>query len=143
MEKLIEHGADVNKLSYIDYKWPNEEQTFNSFEPAITTATRHGHTRICELLLKNNAKVNKTDSFSMTALHWASSLNLIDLVGILIKYDANPNLLDLKNQSPLEKAIANGYMEVINLFVNNYSLEFKYRDYLLSAIQLANIDILK
>ena len=32
----------------------------------------------------------------MSALHWAASLNLVDIVKLLFEYDANANILDLK-----------------------------------------------
>lgn len=40
-EKIIQHGFDLNKLSYMTYCWPSEEQVFTSFEPALITAIRH------------------------------------------------------------------------------------------------------
>ena len=42
IEKLVDHGADVNRLSYISYEWPVEGTVFKSFETALITATRHG-----------------------------------------------------------------------------------------------------
>lgn len=42
MEKLIEYGGDINRLSYINYEWPSEGKMFTSFETALITATRHG-----------------------------------------------------------------------------------------------------
>ena len=42
IEALINNGADVNRISFLDYMWPNEAQAFKSFEPALITATRHG-----------------------------------------------------------------------------------------------------
>jgi hypothetical protein len=42
IEKLVEHGADVNRLSYISYEWPVEGNVFKSFETALITSTRHG-----------------------------------------------------------------------------------------------------
>lgn len=94
-------------------------------------------------MCKKKAKVNKIDSFNMTALHWAASLNLVDIVEILFKYDANPNILDLKNKTPTEIAIQNSNTEIVNLFAQQFSLEFKFREYLMAAIQYANNDIFK
>ncbi|CAF0709625.1 unnamed protein product [Brachionus calyciflorus] len=142
LEKLIEHGADVNRLSYLNYQWPLD-QHFNSFETALITATRHGNENLCEVLLKNNAKVNKTDSFSMSALHWACSLNLVEIIKLLFKYEVNENLLDLKNQTALDKAIQNGNSHIVYLFTKRFSLQSKLRDYLLEAIKCSNYEIFK
>lgn len=141
LEKLIEHGADVNRISFLAYMWPVDGQHFKSFEPALITATRHGNLQLCEILLKNNAKINKADSFSMTALHWASSLDLIDIVKVLFKYNANVNLLDLKNRAPLEKAIFNGHRDIVEIYARHNLLVSKYREYLLAAIESSNTEI--
>ena len=142
IQKLIEHGADVNRISYLSYNWPQGGQLFNSFEPTLITATRHGNVHICDLLLQHNAKINKPDSFNMTALHWAVSLNLIDIVKLLLGRNANYNALDHKNQTAVERAIKNGHVEIVRLFADSVSLKFKFRDYLLAAIKSSNCDIL-
>lgn len=98
---------------------------------------------MCKLLLKHNANINKTDSFSMSALHWAASLNLIQISELLMKHQADPTVLDLKNQTALEKAILNGNKQIAALFNENYTLNFRYREYLLTAIESSNSDIFK
>lgn len=40
-ERIIQHGFDLNKLSYMNYNWPSDAQVFISFEPALITAIRH------------------------------------------------------------------------------------------------------
>jgi ankyrin repeat protein len=135
---LIDHGADVNRLSYLNYSWPLEGKAFISFEPAIITATRHNSPELCRLLLRNNVKINKADSFSMSALHWAASLNLMEILSILFEHNPNPSLLDLKNQTPIEKAILNGNDRVVKMFVERFSFADKYREYLLMAMNTSN-----
>jgi ankyrin repeat protein len=143
LKKLIEHGADINKLSYLDYNWPSQAETFNNLETALVTATRHGFTEICAILLEHNAKLNKIDSFNMSALHWAVSLNFPDIVFSLLKHNANPHLKDANNESPLEMAIKNGQMNIVALFAENCVLDYKYREYLLCAIKTSNNDIFR
>lgn len=143
VEKLIRFGANVNRISFLAYDWPREGQRFNSFEPALITATRHGNLHLCEVLLKCGAKINKSDSFSMTALHWASSLNLIHIVNTLFKYKANTSLTDLKKKTPLEKAISNNHIEIVQIYANNDMIQSKCREYLLAAIESSNSDIFK
>jgi ankyrin repeat protein len=98
---------------------------------------------LCEYLLENNAKINKADSFCMTALHWACSLGLTNIVKILFNYDVNPHLLDVKNQTPLDKAINNSNREIVFLFTRRFSLQHKYREYLLSAIKMSDYEVFK
>lgn len=98
---------------------------------------------MCQILIENNANISKADSFSMSAIHWASSLNLIQITSLLIRHNADPNLLDLKNQTALEKAIINGNKEIVQLFNENYILNFRFRENLLTAIESSNSDIFK
>jgi ankyrin repeat protein len=46
VETLIDHHADINRLSYIHYIWPKNEHMFTSFEPALITASRHGKNKL-------------------------------------------------------------------------------------------------
>jgi ankyrin repeat protein len=143
IEKLIEHGADPNRISFLAYIWPTERQIFNSFEPALITATRHKNIKLCRVLLKRGAKINKSDSFSMTALHWASSLNFTEIVEMLFEYNANVNLMDLNNETPLQKAILNGHKGVVEVYAKNCKLESKCREYFQAAIDSSDIDIFR
>lgn len=141
VEMLIANGFNVNRISFLAYNWPRDGQRFNSFEPALITATRHGNLKLCEVLLRDGAKINKSDSFSMTALHWASSLNLIEIVKVLFKYNASTNLTDLKKQTPLEKAIFNNHRDIVEIYAANMKLQNKCREYFLSAIESSNTEI--
>lgn len=144
LQLLIQNGSNVDRLSFLNYRWPTEEKVFNSFETSLITATRHGDYKTCEILLKNNAKLNKIDSFSMSALHWAASLNLVKITGLLLSQDGiNVNILDLKNHTPVQKAILNNHIDVVKLFTEKVSLEYKFREYLMDAIQISNTAIFK
>lgn len=143
VNKLLEAGCNVNRISFLTYNWPTDRQRFNSFEPALITATRHGNLQLCEILLKHGAKINKSDSFHMTALHWASSLNLVEIVKTLFKYNINVNLTDLKKHTPLEKAILNNHIDIVQAFADSYMINSKCREYLLSAIESSNTEIFK
>jgi len=81
----------------------------------------------------------------MTALHWACSLNLTHIVKLLFSYnELNPNVLDLKNQIPIEKAIFNGNVDVVALFMRRcFPFDYKFRDFLLAAIKTSNYSIFK
>ena len=141
---MIQNGSNVDRLSFLNYDWPTEGNLFNSFEPALITAVRHGSVRTCQILLYYKAKLNKQDSFSMSALHWAASLNLAEIVELLLNQkDINVNILDLKNQTPLENAIMNNNIKIVKIFTEKVSLQYKFRDYLMTAIQNSNTDIFK
>lgn len=79
----------------------------------------------------------------MTAIHWAASLNLLEITEELMKCLPDPTVLDLKNQTALEKAILNRNKQIVKLFNDKYVLNFRYREYLLTAIESSNDDIFK
>jgi ankyrin repeat protein len=79
----------------------------------------------------------------MCALHWAASLNLVDITLALIKAGANPTILDLKNETPLMKAIHNGHTNIVVTFLDHFTIELThlYYDYLLAAVKHSKEDI--
>lgn len=81
----------------------------------------------------------------MTPLHWACSLNLTRIIELLFEYgELNHNILDLKNQNPLEKAIYNGNVNVLALFIQRCrNIEYKFREMMLTAIKFSNYQIFK
>ena len=134
----------MNRVSYLNYNWPRDDQEFNSFEPALITASRHGNLSICELLLKNRAKINKADSFSMSALHWAVCLNYSDICDLLLEQKGiNVELMDQNNQTPIHLAIRSGNLDLMRVFVDRVSLKSKFRDYLLEAIKSSNVEMVR
>ena len=102
--------------------------------------------QICELLIKHGAKINKADSFDMSALHWAVSLNLVEIVRLLLGHRANCGLLDHKGQTPIERAINCASLELVRLFADSEcggaELKANFRHYLLAAIRNSDPDIL-
>ena len=93
----------------------------------------HGHVDIACLLLDScsaTIDVNQTDStYSMTALHFAVSLNRNDIVKLLLnrpRVSANERNIDGK--SPLHLAIEYGYPDIVETFLKtrpNVDLRFK------------------
>ena len=93
---------------------------------------------LCRLLLSFNAKIDKSDSFGSTALHWASNLNFVEIAKLLVESQANPFLVDHNNQTPMELAILNGNIEIAILLKDECVLSEKYRKYLITSIEVLN-----
>lgn len=93
---------------------------------------------LCRLLLSFNVKIDKTDSFGSTALHWASNLNLVEIAKLLINNQANPFSVNHKNQTPMEVAILNGNTQIAILLKDECSLSEEYRKYLIMSIEALN-----
>lgn len=100
---------------------------------------------ICRALIEHGAKVNRIDSFSMSALHWSSTLNLADITACLVGFNADQEIVDLKNETPLDKAINLGHLRIVEILLAqlDFSKEqcANYRRYMCRAIQLNNSQI--
>ena len=93
--------------------------------------------------MNNKAKCDKIDSFSMSALHWAASLDMLALVDMLLACGADVNTLDLSNQTPVDKAILAGHARIVRHFVLSRTLQFKLRDYLMAAMQTNSVELFR
>jgi len=78
---------------------------------ALHYAVRHDHVHVCKLLLENGANPNlRTNCLKTTALHRAVDVNVLnrcdELVDLLLKYGADPNLVDEGKRTPLHRVIS-------------------------------------
>lgn len=60
--------------------------------------------------------MDATDKKMATALHWASALNKVDMVKLLLECGAVPDAKDLKGYTPLQYAISKNHAGVIKVF---------------------------
>lgn len=96
---LLKSKADVN------------EHDQDGFTPIIAAAAM-GNVEMVKLLLQNKAGVNyTTNTTGDSALHWAISGKHPEIVPLLLKAGANPNLQDLKGGTPLVFAAGVGDLE--------------------------------
>ena len=63
--------------------------------------------------------INQTDEFNQTLLYLASFEGDIRLVKDLLKYGANPNIVNVKRWSPLHSAIKMDNTEISKILINN------------------------
>jgi len=97
---LIAKGADVNRIGY-------EECTPIMYEVYI-----ENHENV-EILIEHGADVNYQSQYDgYTSLHWASKKGYLELVKLLIKNGATPNVLNNKNQAPKDLAKENEHNNV-------------------------------
>ncbi|KAF2073327.1 hypothetical protein CYY_005345 [Polysphondylium violaceum] len=82
----------------------------------------------------NNAK----DGMGETALHWAARNGYEEVIAVLLKFKANPNVLNRDQETPLHKAAFKDHLEAIRVLVNvgkaDVSLKNKNGE---TALQLA------
>lgn len=69
---------------------------------------------IVAMLIEAGCDINRSDNHGSTALHNAARVGRKDIVELLIKKGANPNLRGFWNELPFEAAERNGHKEVAN-----------------------------
>lgn len=92
---LVDKGADVN---------PSDGQ---EWAPLLSTACRHGKssTRSMLMLLKKGANVDfRYEPEGWTALSLAAANGMDRKVEILLQWGANPNVVDVHGETPLDSA---------------------------------------
>jgi ankyrin repeat protein len=80
---------------------------------ALEDASLRGFEAIAEMLLDHGALVNEVNNTSgTTALYAAASFGKRDLVTLLLKRGADPNVCGKRHVSPYQAAVENGYGEI-------------------------------
>jgi cytohesin len=102
VDVLLKHNADPNR-SGRNGNSPLEDASLKGFDAIVGTLLDHG------------AMVNQANGDSgTTALYAAASFGKGNVVELLLKRGANPNLCGASHKSPYEAASENGYSDVAN-----------------------------
>lgn len=97
---LLNGGADPNR-------------TGRSGTAPLEDASLKGFVPIAEMLLNRGALVNQVNSASgTTALYAAASFGKNDVVRLLLKRGADPNICGSGHMTPYQAALHNGYTEI-------------------------------
>jgi ankyrin repeat protein len=76
---------------------------------------------LVKYLLSQKVNVNDIDYVESTALHFCAALGNGDIIDLLIKEGANPNVYDAEALTPLHLAINNGHMSCVVSLLNNWA----------------------
>ena len=98
---LIENKANINYVS--------TEGT------VLMAATVKGNVSMVELLLKNGANPNLTNSTGVTALMYAVQFKNSKIVNLLLQFKADKLQIDNNGKSAFEYAVFSNNEEIINL----------------------------
>jgi hypothetical protein len=106
VKDLLERGLDPNSIGYGDI-------------PLIIAIERK-QKEIIKLLLSYKVNPNIADNYGNPALILAcyKSINDADIVEILLKAGADPNIKNKKGEAPLSIAADNGNWDIVNLLRN-------------------------
>jgi ankyrin repeat protein len=106
VKQLTEAGVDINHID-------------ENGRTALMFAAFNGHTKIVAFLLDQGAFVDMHDSFNRTALLYASTGPFPETVKLLLRNEANPNVVDNDEHfTPLMHAAAEGNKEVVKLLLD-------------------------
>ncbi|WP_223302307.1 ankyrin repeat domain-containing protein [Flavobacterium branchiophilum] len=98
---LIAHKANVNYVS--------------EYGTALTAAVFRNDVHLVEVLLKNKANPNLTDTKGMTPLMYAVQNNNSQMVSILLDYKADKSLVNSENKTAFEYATTLGNEQILKL----------------------------
>ncbi|XP_041371994.1 serine/threonine-protein phosphatase 6 regulatory ankyrin repeat subunit B-like isoform X2 [Gigantopelta aegis] len=85
----------------------------------LYVAVRCEYTRIVALLTETgNADVNKTRNVGLVAISIASALGLIDIVKLLLKQKADPNVCGRDGKRPIHYAASEGYNDTVQTLLS-------------------------
>ncbi|XP_065563359.1 transient receptor potential channel pyrexia-like isoform X2 [Artemia franciscana] len=105
LQSLINHGAKVNS--------PHAYM-----ESPLHISASLGDSKCLEILLKSDADVRMLcGSNKLTALHLAAEDGAPDCVRLLLSFGADPNIGNIRNQTPLHMAALAQACEVVSLLV--------------------------
>lgn len=108
MKTLLSQGADIESLNDIE-------------ENLLSVVVRLENAEECIIfLLDNGFDINSQDHYaSSTALIEAASYSRVDNVAVLLKEQAEPNLVNLDGQTALTQAVATRCFENIQLLLDH------------------------
>lgn len=112
VQLLVQHGADVTKAS---------QGTMNGQRTPLHLATYHENQDVLHFLLEKGARVNARDKEGLTALNSIFGENT-EIARLLLEHGADPDLEDNNGQAPLQKAAANGRVEMVKLLLQHQDL---------------------
>ncbi|XP_019853991.1 PREDICTED: ankyrin-1-like [Amphimedon queenslandica] len=104
-------------------KKPNCLKRCNDGMTPLHLACQRGHDRIANVILslcsdEDRIKILAAkDKNSYTPLHIACEKNDIELADILLKHDADPNMFNEKNLTPLFIAAKSGFVKILKLML--------------------------
>ena len=120
MEELIQacRDGDAEKVSLLVSNGTSVNTPYQGKLPLVV-ASYHGHTRIVEILLLNEAQVNLKDSNGYNALSTASTEGNTEVVKLLLDHDARVDLQDNNGWSALILASTEGHNEIVQLLLDH------------------------
>jgi Notch-like protein len=87
--------------------------------PLILATQHHAVSMVEQLLKEAHVDANTQDKSGKTALHWAASMNMMEIMKILLKQGANKDSQDNNGQTPLFLAAKEGSSDAVRLLMES------------------------
>ncbi|KAK2661054.1 hypothetical protein Ddye_007587 [Dipteronia dyeriana] len=110
---------------------------------SLCFAANRGDDLLLHQLLRRGSDPNELDNNGRTALHIAASNGSEHCVILLIEYGANPNIKDSEGIVPLWEAILGKHESVIKIMVDNGAILGDVGNFVSTAVEQNNLDLLK
>lgn len=117
VQLCVERGANLD--------WRDEGEASCGLTTLQAAICSKGKTErklaLVRYLLSENVNIDDIDYIESTALHFCAALGNGQVIDILIKRGANPNVYDAEALTPLHLAVNNGNMPCVKALVNNWA----------------------
>ncbi|XP_052086467.1 serine/threonine-protein phosphatase 6 regulatory ankyrin repeat subunit A-like [Mytilus californianus] len=104
------------------------------FFTPITAACRDGHLMTVDVLLKNGASINETNSYGETGLFCACCCGHYSLVKYMLGKDVDINIRNKYNWTPLYVSCLAGYESIVNILIAERANDMDFSNSLKGAI---------
>lgn len=108
LEFLLSRGAHANAVS-------DNAMQVRPIHSAVACREYNVGLAMAECLLSNGADPNVAQQGEWTPLHQAAAHGQVEMVRLLLKYDANAKTTNEDGETPLSLAQKNGHTEVVDL----------------------------
>lgn len=112
VERLIVRGAEVN-IKDANYQTP--------LHLAMTSNEGESHFNVMETLLKKEADVDSQDRYGKSTLHYFERWTSDKIINLLLRFEANVNLVDGDGNIPLVESIYVSNVEAVRQLVEHGS----------------------
>ncbi len=107
VEILLQKGVDMNCSHYHDSEFVSmcTPLVAACYGPYILASCSGKFTKVAKLLISYGANVDTSDTFSETALHWASFNQLDEVVESMIEHELNLDVVNGIGKTPLMSCV--------------------------------------
>lgn len=131
LHRAAAHGDLEAVQAFISQEVSLEEYDIFHGQTPLMWAAKQGHPPVCEALLSAGVDPNKATEYSKeTALHFAAINNQVEVIKVLLKWKADPNMQDweYEQDTPLHNASEKGHAEAVTALLAAPNIDLTIRN---------------